>query len=75
MLWQEDVVMRFLCRYGERSVPFCVMQLQGCHQGDKEFSRRIHNAVERAASDIQSGALAFCLMFSVSQTNILYFLP
>eukprot|EP00063_Salmo_salar_P063394 XP_014038229.1 PREDICTED: protein BTG4 isoform X1 [Salmo salar] len=44
------------CRYGERSVPFCVMQLQGCHQGDKEFSRRIHNAVERAASDIQSGS-------------------
>ncbi|KAM9439134.1 protein BTG4 isoform 1-T1 [Salvelinus alpinus] len=44
------------CRYGERSVPFCVMQLQSCHQGDKEFSRRIHNAVERAASDIQSGS-------------------
>ncbi|XP_041706215.1 protein BTG4 isoform X1 [Coregonus clupeaformis] len=44
------------CRYGERSVPFCVMQLQGCHHGDGEFSRRIHNAVERAASDIQSGS-------------------
>ncbi|CAB1335813.1 unnamed protein product [Coregonus sp. 'balchen'] len=42
------------CRYGERSVPFCVTQ--GCHCGDGEFSRRVHDAVERAASDIQSGS-------------------
>ncbi|KAL0995002.1 hypothetical protein UPYG_G00130510 [Umbra pygmaea] len=44
------------CRYGEHSIPFCVTQLQGCRRGDREFSRRIHEAVERANSDIQSGS-------------------
>ncbi|CAB1333353.1 unnamed protein product [Coregonus sp. 'balchen'] len=36
------------------SVPFLYELASGCHHGDGEFSRRIHNAVERAASDIQS---------------------
>ncbi|KAJ7997502.1 hypothetical protein DPEC_G00229690 [Dallia pectoralis] len=44
------------CRYGEHSVPFCVTQLNGCRRGDREFSRRIHDAVEKATSDIQSGS-------------------
>ncbi|XP_036393408.1 protein BTG4 [Megalops cyprinoides] len=42
------------CRYGEKTTPFCVAQLEG--QGeDGEFSRRINNAVERASSDYHSG--------------------
>lgn len=41
-------------RYGERNTPFCVTLLEG-QKGDSEFSRRINNAVERAASDYHSG--------------------
>ncbi|XP_046876707.1 protein BTG4 [Hypomesus transpacificus] len=46
------------CRYGERCAPFCVIQLEDFHRGGGEFSRRIQNAVERAALDVQSGALS-----------------
>uniref|UniRef100_A0A087Y3V9 B-cell translocation gene 4 n=1 Tax=Poecilia formosa TaxID=48698 RepID=A0A087Y3V9_POEFO len=42
-------------RYGERSTPFCVSVLDSCRR-DGEFSRRIHEAVERASLDIQSGS-------------------
>uniref|UniRef100_A0AAY4CDH2 Anti-proliferative protein domain-containing protein n=1 Tax=Denticeps clupeoides TaxID=299321 RepID=A0AAY4CDH2_9TELE len=42
------------CRYGEKTTPFCVTQLEG-QRGDGEFSRRINNAVERASSDYHSG--------------------
>ncbi|XP_010862002.1 protein BTG4 [Esox lucius] len=42
------------CRYGEHSIPFCVTQLHSCRRGDREFSRRIHDAVEKATADIQS---------------------
>ncbi|XP_030648814.1 protein BTG4 [Chanos chanos] len=42
------------CRYGEKSTPFCITQLEG-QKGDREFSRRINNAVERASSDYHSG--------------------
>ncbi|KAI7812445.1 protein BTG4 [Triplophysa rosa] len=42
------------CRYGEKSTPFCVTQLEG-QKRDVEFSRRINNAVERASSDYHSG--------------------
>jgi len=41
-------------RYGEKSTPFCVTQLEG-QKRDGEFSRRINNAVERASSDYHSG--------------------
>ncbi|KAJ3589331.1 hypothetical protein NHX12_010176 [Muraenolepis orangiensis] len=44
------------CRYGEHSAPFCVSLLSGCHRSDREFSRRIQNAVERASLDPTSGA-------------------
>ena len=47
-----------LCRYGERSAPFCVIQLEDFHRGGGEFSRRIQHAVERAALDVESGALS-----------------
>ncbi|XP_054902734.1 protein BTG4 isoform X2 [Poeciliopsis prolifica] len=43
------------CRYGERSSPFCVSVLDSCRR-DGKFSRRIHDAVERASLDIQSGS-------------------
>lgn len=43
------------CRYGEGSAPFCVTLLEGWRSGDREFSRQIKNAVERAGLDIQSG--------------------
>lgn len=43
-----------LLRYGEKSTPFCVTQLEG-QKRDGEFSRRINNAVERASSDYHSG--------------------
>lgn len=49
------------CRYGERSTPFCVTALSsssgggGC-RGDGEFSRRIHEAVERAGLEIRPGS-------------------
>ncbi|XP_012673790.2 protein BTG4 [Clupea harengus] len=42
------------CRYGEKSTPFCVTQLEG-PKCDGDFSRRINNAVERASSDYHSG--------------------
>ncbi|XP_063050087.1 maternal B9.10 protein-like [Engraulis encrasicolus] len=42
------------CRYGEKSTPFCVTQLEG-QKTDGDFSRRINNAVERASSDYHSG--------------------
>ncbi|MED6289700.1 hypothetical protein CHARACLAT_005583 [Characodon lateralis] len=41
-------------RYGEHSTPFCVSALD--NRRDGEFSRRIHDAVERASLDIQSGS-------------------
>ncbi|XP_068600882.1 maternal B9.10 protein-like [Brachionichthys hirsutus] len=44
------------CRYGERSSPFCVSALDRCRRGDGEFSRRVHDAVERASLDIPSGS-------------------
>nr|XP_023998987.1 maternal B9.15 protein-like isoform X2 [Salvelinus alpinus] len=53
-IWVDPGEVFLQVRRAQRS--FCVMQLQSCHQADKEFSRRIHNAVERAASDIQSGS-------------------
>lgn len=43
-------------RYGEHSTPFCVSVVESCQRGDKEFSRRIHDAVERASLDIPSGS-------------------
>ncbi|KAM6907382.1 protein BTG4 [Xenentodon cancila] len=43
------------CRYGEQSSPFCVSAVDGCRRRDGEFSRRIHDAVERASLDVQSG--------------------
>ncbi|XP_041656626.1 protein BTG4 [Cheilinus undulatus] len=44
------------CRYGEHSTPFCVSAVSSCRRGDGEFSRRIHDAVERASHDVQSGS-------------------
>lgn len=44
------------CRYGEHSTPFCVSVVDSCRRGDGEFSRRIHDAVERASLDVQSGS-------------------
>ncbi|XP_075888115.1 maternal B9.10 protein-like [Nelusetta ayraudi] len=44
------------CRYGEHSTPFCVLEMDGCRRADGEFSRRIHDAVERASLDVQSGS-------------------
>ncbi|KAF3705881.1 Maternal B9.15 protein p30 B9.15 [Channa argus] len=44
------------CRYGEHSTPFCVSAVGCCQRGDGEFSRRIHDAVERASLDIPSGS-------------------
>lgn len=43
-------------RYGEHSTPFCVLVVNGCRRADGEFSRRIHDAVERASLDVQSGS-------------------
>ncbi|XP_013881695.1 protein BTG4 [Austrofundulus limnaeus] len=43
------------CRYGEQSSPFCISILDSCRR-DREFSRRIHDAVERASLDVQSGS-------------------
>lgn len=43
-------------RYGEHSTPFCVLEMDGCRRADGEFSRRIHDAVERASLDVQSGS-------------------
>lgn len=45
-----------LCRYGEHSTPFSVSLVNGCRRGDGEFSRRIHDAVERASLEVQSGS-------------------
>lgn len=42
-------------RYGEHSTPFCVSAVDSSQRGDREFSRRIHDAVERASLDIPSG--------------------
>ncbi|KAM3868811.1 protein BTG4 [Diretmus argenteus] len=44
------------CRCGEHSTPFSVSLVDSCRRGDREFSRRIQNAVERAGQDVQSGA-------------------
>ncbi|KAM7374016.1 hypothetical protein PAMP_006694 [Pampus punctatissimus] len=44
------------CRYGEHSTPFCVSVVDSCRRRDGEFSRRIHDAVERASLDVQSGS-------------------
>ncbi|KAF3840578.1 hypothetical protein F7725_006440 [Dissostichus mawsoni] len=44
------------CRYGEQGTPFCVSVVDSCRRMDKEFSRRIHDAVERASLDIHSGS-------------------
>ncbi|XP_030009166.1 protein BTG4 [Sphaeramia orbicularis] len=44
------------CRYGEHSAPFCVSVVDESRRGDGEFSRRIHEAVERASLDVQSGS-------------------
>uniref|UniRef100_A0A7N8YLL5 B-cell translocation gene 4 n=1 Tax=Mastacembelus armatus TaxID=205130 RepID=A0A7N8YLL5_9TELE len=44
------------CRYGEHSTPFSVSVLDGCRRGDGEFSRRIHDAVERASLDVPLGS-------------------
>ncbi|XP_047186385.1 protein BTG4 isoform X2 [Scophthalmus maximus] len=44
------------CRYGEHSAPFCVSVVDSCRRGDREFSRRIHQAVERASHDVPSGS-------------------
>ncbi|KAL6098367.1 btg4 [Pungitius sinensis] len=44
------------CRYGERSTPFCVSIVDGSRRPDREFSRRIHDAVERASRDVPSGS-------------------
>uniref|UniRef100_H3CQ75 B-cell translocation gene 4 n=2 Tax=Tetraodon nigroviridis TaxID=99883 RepID=H3CQ75_TETNG len=44
------------CRYGEHSAPFSVSLVNGCRRGDGEFSRRIHDAVERASLEVQSGS-------------------
>ncbi|KAG7515892.1 hypothetical protein JOB18_017920 [Solea senegalensis] len=43
------------CRYGERSTPFCISVVDGCRR-DGEFSRRVHDAVERASLDVLSGS-------------------
>nr|XP_015796134.2 protein BTG4 [Nothobranchius furzeri] len=43
------------CRYGEQSAPFCVLAVGSCRR-DGEFSRRIHDAVERASLAVQSGS-------------------
>ncbi|XP_061658865.1 protein BTG4 [Syngnathoides biaculeatus] len=42
------------CRYGEHSVPFCISVLDGTRQADRQFSRRVHDAVERASLDVPS---------------------
>ncbi|XP_070700092.1 protein BTG4 [Pempheris klunzingeri] len=44
------------CRYGEHSTPFCVSVVDSLRRGDGEFSRRVHDAVERASLDVQSGS-------------------
>uniref|UniRef100_A0A8C3AAF4 B-cell translocation gene 4 n=1 Tax=Cyclopterus lumpus TaxID=8103 RepID=A0A8C3AAF4_CYCLU len=44
------------CRYGERSAPFCVSTVTGCRRADGQFSRRVHEAVERASLDVRSGS-------------------
>ncbi|KAM9348046.1 protein BTG4 [Symphorus nematophorus] len=44
------------CRYGEHSTPFCVSVVDSSRRLDGEFSRRIHDAVERASLDVQSGS-------------------
>lgn len=49
-------VLLFFYRYGEHSTPFCVLVVNGCRRADGEFSRRIHDAVERASLDVQSGS-------------------
>ncbi|XP_049896431.1 protein BTG4 [Epinephelus moara] len=46
------------CRYGEHSTPFCVSVVDSCRRGDGEFSRRIHDAVERASHDVRSGSFS-----------------
>ncbi|CAN9501055.1 unnamed protein product [Ophioblennius macclurei] len=40
------------CRYGEHGAAFCVSTVDCCRRGDGEFSRRVHDAVERASLDV-----------------------
>lgn len=49
-------VVCFSCRYGEHSTPFCVSVVASGRRADGEFSRRIHDAVERASLEVQSGS-------------------
>ncbi|CAG5870580.1 unnamed protein product [Menidia menidia] len=43
-------------RYGEQSAPICVSAVDSYRRGDRDFSRRIHDAVERATLDVQPGS-------------------
>ncbi|XP_077402672.1 maternal B9.15 protein-like isoform X1 [Vanacampus margaritifer] len=42
------------CRYGEHSAPFSISVLDGSRRSDGQFSRRVHDAVERAGLDVPS---------------------
>ncbi|XP_077597420.1 protein BTG4 [Stigmatopora nigra] len=42
------------CRYGEHGSPFCVSLLDGRRCSNGQFTRRVHDAVERAALDVPS---------------------
>ncbi|XP_061607995.1 protein BTG4 [Phyllopteryx taeniolatus] len=42
------------CRYGEHGAPFCISVLDGSRRADRQFSRRVHDAVERASLDVPS---------------------
>ncbi|XP_061752522.1 maternal B9.10 protein-like [Nerophis ophidion] len=44
------------CRYGEHSAPFSISAVVGCGRRMGEFSRRIHDAVERASLGVASGS-------------------
>nr|XP_057943303.1 protein BTG4 isoform X4 [Doryrhamphus excisus] len=45
------------CRYGEHSAPFCISTVDCCgRRADGEFSRRVHDAVERASLGVPSGS-------------------
>uniref|UniRef100_A0A8D3E464 Anti-proliferative protein domain-containing protein n=1 Tax=Scophthalmus maximus TaxID=52904 RepID=A0A8D3E464_SCOMX len=48
------------CRYGEHSAPFCVSVVDSCRRGDREFSRRIHQAVDSSSSSGFSSLSALC---------------
>ncbi|XP_057677317.1 maternal B9.15 protein-like [Corythoichthys intestinalis] len=40
------------CRYGEHGSPFCVSLLDARRRSDGKFTRRVHDAVERAGLDV-----------------------